>query len=107
MGGGIMSGAAVCGLNRDPLLTCEEFWKEMGSFHLHFNPMPFFDFYRETPAYRKCMQKLEFQALVKELETISKLGGNIMEATTGHKSRLYKAYVFMYPYAESNDQLFK
>ncbi len=95
--------------NKDPLLNYEEFKKQRNSFHLHFAGEPGNSFggdvYRQNPPFVKCLQKHP-ERLKKLMREIGPKATGIQQSTRAYEELLYKAYLLMYPYAESNQQLF-
>jgi hypothetical protein len=93
-------------MNRDKLLTFEEFEEESRAFYLHFvgpvGKSTFGDLYRSKTHYIWCvMAQPEFAKLSAEL-----LGRND-RLSPEYLQKLYSAYLFMYPYAETNHELFE
>lgn len=92
-------------MNRDKLLAFEEFEKESTGFYLHFvgpvGKSACGDVYRSHTAYLWCMTaQPEFAKLAAEL-----LGRND-RLSPEYLKKLYSAYLFMHPYAETNYELF-
>ncbi len=94
--------------NKDPLLSFEEFMRQNNSFLLHFLGEPgnhfLGDAYRDQEPYKLCMAAYpeEFGKLAEELQQIYRP----RDSLEGY-AKLYEAYKLMYPFAESNEELFK
>ena len=94
--------------NKDPLLSFEEFMRRSKNFCGYFLGEPgnhvVGDSYRKHYAYAQCMASHpeEFGKLAEELQQIR----DPRDALEDY-AKLYKAYALMFPFAESNEELFK
>ena len=92
-------------MNKDKLLSFEEFEKERNGFYLHFvgpvGKSACGDVYRSQLAYMWCsMANPEFAKLAEELL------GRDDRSSPEYLKKLYSAYLLMHPYAETNYELF-
>lgn len=102
-------------------LSFDEFMKDSNNFAVHFAGKPgehmIGDVYRESTAYRKCMvENPDFAALAKELYGYNFSTFAIDEETAAIMPRkvdaemnqkLYKAYLMLRPYVETDWELFR
>lgn len=106
-------------VNKDPPLTLEEFYKVgervSNNFFLHFfgekGEYETFDCYRVRLPYATCsvFHRSEFECIARKLEAMTPKD-NPKDRTflenVQYQRLLYRAYVLMHPYAESNQELF-
>ncbi|MEN9413449.1 MAG: hypothetical protein RLZZ342_536 [Candidatus Parcubacteria bacterium] len=98
--------------NRDPLLSFEEFRKTQNNFFLHFIGTPgehhFGDLYRSHEAYQEARRAYPrvFDSLAAGLCDMNPEETNKVLQDERFIRKLYRAYCYMYPFAQSNWDLF-